>query len=194
MKATWKDIPGYGGKYQVDREGNVRRVYRPGKTRSLTPQHKKMCGSQRLVVRLTVDGKAEDRVLMQLVARTFLGPAPDGCVAHHKNGCQSDNYVNNIEYVTKEELGKINGAKSRRKPVAKLGRDGEIVQIYSSAREAARENYMSYQTIIDRCNGRCRSAFAPDGFAYAWDDDKRSMDRAIKKIRMLDKRMGERDA
>lgn len=53
---------------------------------------------------------------------------------------------------------------------------------------------MSYQTIIDRCNGRCRSAFAPDGFAYAWDDDKRSMDRAIKKIRMLDKRMGERDA
>lgn len=122
MKATWKDIPGYGGKYQVDREGNVRRVYRPGKTRSLTPQHKKMCGSQRLVVRLTVDGKAEDRVLMQLVARTFLGPAPDGCVAHHKNGCQSDNYVNNIEYVTKEELGKINGAKSRRKPVAKLGR------------------------------------------------------------------------
>ena len=40
---------------------------------------------------------------------------------------------------------------------------------------------MSYQTIIDRCNGfykkggkkhRFRSIFAPDGFAYAWDEDR----------------------
>lgn len=30
MKETWRDIPGYGGKYQIDREGNVRRVYASG--------------------------------------------------------------------------------------------------------------------------------------------------------------------
>lgn len=41
---------------------------------------------------------------------------------------------------------------------------------------------MSYQTIIDRCNGGCKSAFAPDGFAYAWEDSRVSMRNALKKI------------
>ena len=27
MKESWKDIPGYDGKYQADTEGNIRRVY-----------------------------------------------------------------------------------------------------------------------------------------------------------------------
>ena len=183
MKATWKDIPGYGGKYQADKEGSVRRVYKSGKTRILTPFPKKMHGSQRLLVKISIDGKGRDVVLMQLIARTFLGQPPEGYVAHHINGCQSDNYLNNIEYVRKEELGRINGAKARRKPVAKLGRDGEVVDVYSSAREAARRNHMSYQIVIDRCNGECKSAFAPDGFAYAWDDKKVSMENARKKIR-----------
>ncbi len=182
MKATWKDIPGYDGRYQADKEGNVRRVYKSGKTRILTPFPKKMRGSQRLLVKISIDGKGRDVVLMQLIARTFLGQAPKGYVAHHKNGCQSDNYLNNIEYIRNEELGKINGARARRKPVAKLGRDGEVVEVYSSAREAGRKNYMSYQTIIDRCNGVCKSAFASDGFAYAWEDSGVSMRNALKKI------------
>jgi hypothetical protein len=42
---------------------------------------------------------------------------------------------------------------------------------------------MSHQTIIDRCNGKCKSAFAPDGYAYAWEDSEVSMKRALNKIR-----------
>lgn len=41
MIETWKDIPGFEGVYQADREGNIRRLYRNGKTRVLTPYHKK---------------------------------------------------------------------------------------------------------------------------------------------------------
>ena len=41
---------------------------------------------------------------------------------------------------------------------------------------------MSYQTVIDRCNGKCKSAFAPDGYAYAWEDKEVSMRNAISKI------------
>ena len=52
MKESWRDIPGYGGKYQVDMNGVVRRIYKSGKTRQMTPYHKKMSGSQRLVVKL----------------------------------------------------------------------------------------------------------------------------------------------
>lgn len=41
MTETWRDIPGFEGIYQADREGNIRRLYRNGKTRILTPYHKK---------------------------------------------------------------------------------------------------------------------------------------------------------
>lgn len=183
MKETWTDIPGYGGKYQIDREANVRRVYASGKARAMTPYHKKMRGSQRLVVKLTKDGKPREEILMRLVALTFLGPPPKGCVPYHKNGCQSDNYLNNIAYIDKRELGRLTGAKAGRRPVAKVDKDGHAVEVYPSARETARRNYMSYQTVIDRCNGKVKGAFAPDGYAYVWDDDEVSIRRAMQKIR-----------
>ena len=149
----------------------------------MTPYHKKMRGSQRLVVKLTDDnGKAREVILIQIMAKAFLGPVPEGYVPYHKNGCQSDNYIQNIAYISREELGKRTGSKSRRKAVVKIDLLGEIVDVYSSAREAARKNFMSRQTITDRCNGKCKSAFAPDGYAYAWEDSEVSMRHAIKKI------------
>jgi len=184
MLDSWRDIPGYDGKYQADREGNIQRVYRSGKTRLLNPYHRKMHGSQRLIVKLTKDGKSKEEVVAQLVAKTFIGPCPSNHVVYHKNSCQSDNYVNNLEYINRRQLGKLTGAWSRQKAVAKIDSTGEIVDIYASARSAARLNHMSYQTVIDRCNGRCKSAFAPDGYAYAWEDSEISMRQAIRKIEL----------
>ncbi len=184
MIETWTDIPGYNGAYQADQEGNIRHVFPSGKTRLMKPYRKKMTGSQRLVVKLTKNGKAKEEIVISVIARTFLGPVPTGCVPYHKNGCQTENHINNIAYISKKELGKLTGAMSNRKTVAKIDADGQIVEVYSSAREAARQNYMSYQTVIDRCNGKCKSAFAPDGYAYAWEDSEVSMKHAVKKIEM----------
>lgn len=184
MIETWKDIPGYNGKYQADTEGNIRRVYLSGKYRLMTPYHKKMSGSQRLVVKLTKDKKQKEEIVIQIVAKTFLGEVPNGYVPYHKNGVQSDNYVNNIGYISRQELGRLTGAQSRRKGVAKIDGTGEVVEFYTSAREAGRKNYMNNQTITDRCNGRCKSAFAPDGFAYAWEDSEASMRRTIRAIEL----------
>lgn len=182
MIETWTNIPGYSGKYQVDTEGNIRRVYKSGKTRLMTPYRKKMSGSQRFVVKLTRDGKPKEEILVQIMAKTFLWNPPPGCVPYHKNGCQSDNYIQNIAYISRKELGKLTGRNSRRQPVAKIDSSGQIIEVYSSARECARKNFMSYQTVIDRCNGKCKSAFAPDGYAYAWEDKEVSMRNAIRKI------------
>lgn len=182
MIETWRDIPGYKGIYQADREGNIRRLYRNGKTRIITPYHKKMNGSQRLVVKLSVNGKAREAVVIQMIARTFLGPPPTGYIPVHRNGCQSDNYVNNIKYISRQQAGKIYGARSKRKAVVKIDNHGEIVEVYSSARTAAKENYMSHQTVTDRCNGKCKSPFAPDGYAYAWEDSGKSLEQVIEKI------------
>ncbi len=42
---------------------------------------------------------------------------------------------------------------------------------------------MSYQTIMDRCNGKIKKTTpAPDGFEYAWDDD-RSINETMNRIR-----------
>lgn len=182
MKESWKDIPGYDGKYQADMEGNIRRVYQSGKTRLMTPYHKKMSGSQRLVVKMTRDKKAKEEILVQIMAKTFLGNPLPGHVPYHKNGCQEDNYIQNIAYISRRDLGNLTGRNAKRQPVAKIDVSGEIVEVYSSARECARKNYMSYQTVIDRCNGKCKSAYAPDGYAYAWDDKEVSMRNAIRKI------------
>lgn len=184
MIETWRDIPGYMGKYQVDQEGNVRRVFPSGKTRKMTPYYKKVSSGKKLIVKLTINGNSKEETLLSIMAKTFLGKCPDGYVPYHKNGCKNDNYINNIAYISKKKLGKLVGAKAKRKPVAKIDNNGEIVDVYSSARQAARENYMSYQTVIDRCNGKCKSAFAPDGYAYAWEDSEVSMSKAIRKIEL----------
>lgn len=184
MIETWTNIPGYDGKYQADREGNVRRVYKSGKTRLMTPYHKKMSGSQRLVIKMTKGGKPKEEILLQIIARTFLGNPPKGCVPYHRNGCQSDNYINNIAYISKRELGNMTGKRSRSMAVVKIDSNGEVIDVYASAREAGRKNYMSYQTIIDRCNSKCKSAFAPDGYAYAWENKEASVRKAIRKIEL----------
>ena len=135
-----------------------------------------------MVIRLTKNERAREEIVLRIMAITFLGSPPDGCVPYHKNGCQSENHVNNIAYISRKELGKRTGAMSKRKPVAKIDQSGQVVEVYSSAREAARQNHMSYQTVTSRCNGNCKSAFAPDGYAYAWDDETVSMRHAIEKI------------
>lgn len=187
----YRDIPGYGGKYRANTLGDVVRVYRSGRTRAMAPYHKKMRGSQRLVVKFTADGRPKEEILLSLMARTFLGPCPPGCVPYHKNGDQLDNCLHNIGYISRAELGRRTGAMSRRQPVAKMDTAGETVEVYPSARAAARENHMSYQTVIDRCNGKCRGAFAPDGYAYAWDDSEVSMRQAMRKIGLHNGRPGE---
>lgn len=42
----------------------------------------------------------QDFKVHQLVAAAFIGPCPDGYEVNHKNGVKTDNYLDNLEYVT----------------------------------------------------------------------------------------------
>jgi len=187
---AWKQIIGFSN-YQVNYSGQVRRVYKNGKTRILAQFKKAGSGKKisrdRLFVKMTDDkGKAVNILVHQIVAKNFLGKQKDGQVIYHINGCVKDNWVSNLAYIDRRSLGKLTGASSRRKPVVKIDTDGEIVDCYSSAREAGRQNYMSYQTITDRCNLKSikNSIFAPDGYAYAWEDDERRMTEVLRRIEL----------
>ncbi len=111
MKESWKDIPDYDGKYQADTEGNIRRVYPSGKTRLLRPYHKHMSGSQRMIVKLTRDGKSREEIVMQLIAKNISRSSAAGTCGIPQNGCQYENHIQNISYISKRELGKRTGAK-----------------------------------------------------------------------------------
>lgn len=189
----WKNIKGYGGKYQVSYAGDIRRVFPSGKTRLLTPYRRSSRKNSRdcLFVKLTDHaGKAKMIPVIRIVAQAFLPEPPPGYVTYHINGVLTDNWASNIGYISRHELGKKTGHISRAKAVVKIDQDGQFVAFYKSARDAGKENFMSRQTVTDRCNGYyvrkgvmhpLKSVFAPDGFAYSWDDEK-SIQRTLRVI------------
>ena len=170
----WADIPGYCGKYQINRDGDIRRVFKSGKVRDMTTYRKqsktaKKILRNRLFVKLTKGGKSKEVAVLKVATAAWYGEPPQGMVAYHKNGIVSDNRIDNIGFATRRELGKMTGASSKRKPVKKIDKRGDTLEVYSSARQAAKVNNMSYQTVLDRCHKKVKNEFALDGYTYRFE-------------------------
>lgn len=176
----WLDIPGYEGAYQISWGGLVRTWRWRGEHYLKEPKlltqyvrHPRCNGkkSRRRYVKLTdAAGRSKEVAVLRLMVEVWFGGYPPGMVAYHKNGNLTDHSYNNIGFATPRKLGQMTGAKAKRKPVAKVNEAGEAVAFYSSAREAAKANHMSYQTVLDRCNGKIKKPFALDGHTYAFDE------------------------
>lgn len=172
----WRKIPGYGGAYEISWGGEVRTYRWRGshfaqKPRLLTAYMRKRGrrGRARFVKLTDEHGKAHEVKVLSLMVEVWLGGNRSGMVPYHKNGDLNDNCVNNIGFITRQALGQKSGANGRRKPVAKVTPDGEVIALYPSARKAAAANHMSYQTVLDRCNGKVKKPFALDGTTYVFD-------------------------
>lgn len=114
MQETWKDIPGYEGRYQASDKGRIRSIDRAVegrnpytgrpfvrrlKGRTLRPG--RYCKSGHLSVVL---GKgAPGKPVHQLVMLTFQGPPPVGTEICHANGNPTDNRLENLRYDTRRE-------------------------------------------------------------------------------------------
>lgn len=170
----WRDIPGTDGKYQASTDGRIRAVHKTT-NRILVPftrSRRKHANRSALCVHLTLpNGKRMEKTVIKLISDTFFDP-PDGKIAVHRNGLHSDNSIKNIMFLTSEELGKIFGSQACRRPVIKISRSGEIVDCYPSARQAAKSNHMSYQTVLDRCNNKIKRPYELDGHNYQWENRK----------------------
>jgi len=90
-----KDIKGYGGKYLVDKEGNI---YSKPKGRLLKP-----CKSIRGYMVVTLNKKT--RTVHQLVAETFIdfNYKSNNLVIDHINRDKTDNNLSNLRLVSKSE-------------------------------------------------------------------------------------------
>ncbi len=51
----------------------------------------------------SISPQSRTRRVHQLVLETFVGPCPEGHVAHHKNGIKTDNRLANLEWTTISE-------------------------------------------------------------------------------------------
>jgi len=73
-----------------------------------------------------------------------------------RNGILVDSHVDNLELSTYHKRSVVTGGTSRNKPVELLDDDGVVIDSWSSARKAAKDLFVSYQTVMDICNRKTR--------------------------------------
>lgn len=165
----WKDIPGYEGRYQINILGQIRKILKSGETRPVAQWRKPATKTARRRLYAKLGGK--EYAVMRLMVMTFHGKPPEGKVAYHKDGCVANNHIENIGFITREELGhKTGGRTNKARCVLKINEAGECIEIFRSARECGKNECMSYQAVLDRCNGKVKKEYALTGYTYRWED------------------------
>lgn len=153
----WKSIE-YDPRYQVSNYGRFRKKNPKNGYRYLKPFRK--------VNLFQVKIKDKDMNCARLVANAFIKQLSKEDRVYHKNKNESDNYYRNLEIVTLKELGKRTGHISKSQRVVEVKGD-EIIRDWPSARKAAKDLYISYQTVMDYCNNKVKKPM----FNLMWEDD-----------------------
>lgn len=138
---VWKDVQGYEGLYQISNLGRVKSLYK--NTKILMPRLNNR-GYQ--YVMLFKDKKYKHFLVHRLVAQTFI-PNPDKLPqVNHIDENKENNCVSNLEWCTNIYNNLYRG-KAKRVGikegicVAQYNLKGELVKVWNSAHEAAREGY-----------------------------------------------------
>lgn len=97
VSEAWRDVPGYGGKYQASDMGRIANTFWRGQRRqnggrTIMAQFKKKPhgnareSAKRFVHLTDLEGHRKEISAAKVVAETFLGPVPPGMAIFHKNG------------------------------------------------------------------------------------------------------------
>lgn len=106
----WRWVAGYEGRYRVSDCGQVQSYFVQsggnGEISTLPQQLLKLCadknGYQRAHLR-DGNGNMENAGVHRLVLKAFVGPCPDGMECAHLDGTRTNNCVDNLRWVTREE-------------------------------------------------------------------------------------------
>lgn len=143
MEEIWKDIPGYGGVYQISNTGKVKKIKKKlgivvdEKIRKATYNH----GSYQ--INLIKYGRRKSHFIHQLVAQAFI-PNPNGYkYVYHLNGNLSDNNANNLVWTNKHPF---RYAKSHR--MAKQSIKSFLERVEKFANKS--EEYLRNKSLINK--------------------------------------------
>lgn len=164
QEEIWKDIKGYDGAYQVSNLGRVRSFYkRVGscsyyKGNSPIILRNLLCNPGYYRVSLSKNGIFRQCLVHRLVAEAFIPNEHKYREVNHINGVKTDNYVENLEWCTRQQnaqhafrtgLSRITDKqkKNAMRPVRLLYPDGTS-QIVSSIKEASKIiGYAHYNSV-----------------------------------------------
>lgn len=138
----WKDIKGYEGYYQVSDEGQIQRILKDGRTKTV----KNRPNGKYYTVCLSKKGEKFTYAVHRLVAETFLGLPEERMEVNHKDGNKKNNRLENLEWVTQtenrihamEELNHFPFGKPARKINQLDPNTGEVIAHYHSLSDAAK--------------------------------------------------------
>lgn len=153
----WKSIE-YDNRYQVSNYGHFRKKNPKNGYRYLSPFRKKNL--------FLVKIKDKDFNCARLVANAFIKPLTKQDRVYHKNRMEFDNDYKNLQVISLKELGKRTGHMSKSQRVVEI-RNNEIIKSWGSARKAAKDLFVSYQTVMDYCNGKVKSPM----YNLMWEND-----------------------
>lgn len=152
----WKSIS-YDTRYQVSNYGRFRKQLKKG-YRYLTPFKK----NNLYIVKI----KDKDMNCARLVANAFIKKLTSNDRVYHKNKMAFDNRYWNLKILSLNELGYITGYRSKSRRVVEV-KSREIIRSWSSARKAAKDLFISYQTVTDYCNNKVEKPM----FNLMWEKD-----------------------
>ena len=160
----WVMVPG-STKYQVSNYGSFRRILKSGKTKPIKTYRRH---DRYNAVKVDFKGKYGEQIVPNIVATAFLEKPEPELVLWHKNGLKFDDYAGNLEWITRQELGRKTGSLCRQTiPVLQLDlKTNEVINFYRSIRQAARENYISAESICEVIRGNQKTAA---GFGWKRD-------------------------
>jgi len=176
VSEIWKDIVGYEGKYQISSLGNIRSLrYNGGNhIRNLVPNDN---GHGYLSIALC-DGEGKRKLfyIHRLVADAFLDNTDNLPQVNHLDHDRKNNSVDNLEWCSVRDNLLYGTTHSRsvetlratypsRKAVAQYDSLGNLVEIYGSAREAARKTGLNSSSISRCCNNKMKTT---GGYGFAF--------------------------
>lgn len=166
----WKFIEGYRFLYRINEYAEVQKREKDGSWRSVA-QIANTGGNKHGVwatVNLAKYPSGYKRVgVVQLMEGRFVPKRKPGQVYIRKNGQSMDCSARNLLLVSAAEATRRRGGPGRR-PVEKIDRDGNVLEVYRSGKEAADANFFHLSTVHKRCKGEVKDPFANTGFTFRY--------------------------
>lgn len=158
----WKDIKGYENQYQISNLGNIRALSRKGQRKGVERMKTRISNWGYPIISIWKNNKQKTFSVHRLVAETFIANPNNKAEVNHKNGIKTDNRVENLEWVTREENiqhAYNTGLNPRSLPMPEVVKMPKIIccetgDVFNSITEASHKYNVSISHLSSCLNGK----------------------------------------